>query len=609
MNWQHLRAVFWLRWRLSVNQWKRGGTLNAVLGAIWLVFVVIASASSFLTALLLGLFVLSDTTPDHLMLIWDGIVLGFLFVWMIGLLSDLQHGEALSIGKLLALPVSPAGAFLLNYLGSLVSMTLIVFAAMMTGLCLALVVTHGLAMLVVPFLVLGFVLMVTAITYQIRSWLYSLMVNRRRRRTVIAVMTLLFVVIVQLPNIVNMTVLRTHRRHVRETERLAFENLDRARSRGEIDSEEYAKRRRELADRQRQQKRESRAHIFQTIVAVAEPIHLVVPIGWLPYGARAAANGNPVPGILGAGGAGGIGVFCLWLSYRSTLRMYTGVYSSGKRSIVKTPVTVSRTVRVGFLERQIPGVSGQVSATALATLRILMRGPEGKMMLLMPVILLVVFGAMIFAGRDRQIPEALRPLMGLGSIAVVMLTFGQLLCNVFALDRSGFRSYVLAPCPRRDILLGKNLAAMVLGFLICFVALLLVQLFVPMRITHALATLVQFLNCFLVYCLLGNAISLLAPSAVAPGSMKPKQAGFTAIVLHVIVSMLSPVVLLPAFVGWGAEVALNSHFGLGVPVYLALSVLELGAVVWIYRRVLAAQSGLFERREREVLGVVAARVD
>ena len=31
MNWRHLRAFVWLRWRLLHNHWRRGGTLNAVL--------------------------------------------------------------------------------------------------------------------------------------------------------------------------------------------------------------------------------------------------------------------------------------------------------------------------------------------------------------------------------------------------------------------------------------------------------------------------------------------------------------------------------------------------------------------------------------------------
>ena len=45
--------------------------------------------------------------------------------------------------------------------------------------------------------------MVTALTYQFQGWLASLMSNPRRRRTVIVVATAVFVLIFQLPNLLN----------------------------------------------------------------------------------------------------------------------------------------------------------------------------------------------------------------------------------------------------------------------------------------------------------------------------------------------------------------------------------------------------------------------
>ena len=34
MNWEQLRAILWLRWRLTRNQFTRGGQLNAVLSVL-----------------------------------------------------------------------------------------------------------------------------------------------------------------------------------------------------------------------------------------------------------------------------------------------------------------------------------------------------------------------------------------------------------------------------------------------------------------------------------------------------------------------------------------------------------------------------------------------
>ena len=54
---------------------------------------------------------------------------------------------------------------------------------------------------------------------------------------------------------------------------------------------------------------------------------------------------------------------------------------------------------------------------------------------------------------------------------MILLTMIQLVGNQFGFDRSGFRVYVLCAAPRRDILLGKNLAVapLALGFSLVFV--------------------------------------------------------------------------------------------------------------------------------------------
>ena len=53
MNLQHFRAFLWLRWRLRVNLFKRGGTLNAVFMAILLPIIALLSAVLFVVRALL----------------------------------------------------------------------------------------------------------------------------------------------------------------------------------------------------------------------------------------------------------------------------------------------------------------------------------------------------------------------------------------------------------------------------------------------------------------------------------------------------------------------------------------------------------------------------
>ena len=73
----------------------------------------------------------------------DGVILAFLFFWSIGLIAELQRTEPLSLSKFMHLPVSVNGAFLINYLSSLLRLSLIVFVPVLLGFSLALVWTKG----------------------------------------------------------------------------------------------------------------------------------------------------------------------------------------------------------------------------------------------------------------------------------------------------------------------------------------------------------------------------------------------------------------------------------------------------------------------------------
>src|SRR5262249_45216501 len=198
---EHLLTFLWLRWRLRGNQLKRGGIANAVIGALLAGAAVCLAGILFVVFLLVGLWALPEAPPATILYVWDGVVVAFLFFWAVGLFGDLQRAEALSLDKFLHLPVSLTGAFLVNYVSSLVSLTLVVFLRPMLGLALALVFAKGPAMLWLFPLLAAFLLMVTALTYQFQGWLAALMANKRRRRTVIVVATLVFVLIFQLPNL------------------------------------------------------------------------------------------------------------------------------------------------------------------------------------------------------------------------------------------------------------------------------------------------------------------------------------------------------------------------------------------------------------------------
>ncbi len=73
----------------------------------------------------------------------------------------------------------------------------------MLAFALALVYVQGVRQLRRAAVLAAFLLMITAPTYQFQGWLASLMSNPRRRRAVVVGTTMAFVLMFQLPNLLN----------------------------------------------------------------------------------------------------------------------------------------------------------------------------------------------------------------------------------------------------------------------------------------------------------------------------------------------------------------------------------------------------------------------
>jgi hypothetical protein len=122
MNLEHLKAVIWLRWRLRSNQFKKAGTLNAVIFSIITVMALVSMVGLFIAGTLVGGFLLPRASPLIQMYVWDGLIAAVIFSWSIGLLTDLQRAESLALDRFMHLPISLKGVFLINYLSSLATL-------------------------------------------------------------------------------------------------------------------------------------------------------------------------------------------------------------------------------------------------------------------------------------------------------------------------------------------------------------------------------------------------------------------------------------------------------------------------------------------------------
>ncbi len=331
MNAEHFRAFVWLRWRLFANRIRRGGAFNAALTIFFAGVALFLSAVMALVAFCVGLFVLRDVAPDVLLYVWDGLVVVFLFGWSVGVLVELQRSEPLSLEKFLHLPVSLTGAFFINYLSSLLTFSMVLFLPAMLALGVALIIGRGPALLAVPPLLVAFFLMVTAVTYQFQGWLASLMTNPRRRRTVIVLVTMAFILSCQLPNLAN--VLGLWKNWDQDSapalarDEQEEQALKRALAAGEIDAQEYQRRYKDLLARSQ----EDAERPVRQIEQVFQTGNAVFPPGWLPLGTAAAAGGEFLPALLCFLGMTAIGSFSLWRAYRTTVRLYTGQFNRGGR--------------------------------------------------------------------------------------------------------------------------------------------------------------------------------------------------------------------------------------------------------------------------------------
>jgi ABC-2 type transport system permease protein len=610
LNAIQFRAFLWLRWRLLANQWRRGGRVNAVLMSILTIGAVLLAVPLFIGGFALGVYAIPRAAPVHLLAVWDLIVIAFLFFWCIGLMAELQRSEPLTLSRFMHLPVSVRGAFLINFLSSLLSLSLIVFLPIMLAFCLSLVYVKGVSQWLTPALLGAFLLMVTALTYQLQGWLASLMSNPRRRRTVVVIVTASFILISQLPNLLNF--FGPFGMHAQaRTSALAAEiaRLDReARSPG-ADAEKIEQRRSELFRQltgTNQATRESLARWTET----ARLANMLLPIGWLPFGVMSAAEGNVLPSILGLLGMSLIGIASLRQAYRTTVAIYRGEPTNRRRkpaAALASPTPAPGTGR-SRLEARIPGVSEPVSAIALATLLSIQRSPETKMMLLTPAIMVPIFGSMLLK-QGQMIPEWARPLMGIGAMAIALTGVMHFMMNQFGFDRDGFRTYVLCAAPRRDILLGKNLAFAPLSLGMSAILLVVLQAVAPMRLDHFLAMVSQNLSMYLVFCILANLLSIYAPVHVPAGSLGPASPNIKTVLLQLATTMiLFPMAEALTLLPLGTELVLGL-FGRysGVPICLVLTLVECAVIAGIYRLTLTWQGRLLQEREQEILDRVTGR--
>ena len=201
MNRSQLRTILWLRWQLTCNRIRRLGTVNAIV--TWAIFAVgcLAALGGSIGGFLLGRFALAKSQPMVLLGVLDMAVFFYIVLWLTSPLVELQRSESIDLTKLLHLSISLWKVLVVNYAVSLFTPGIILTVPALTGLTIGLALARGFRLLLLLPLVLAFVFMVTTWTYSFRGWLSTLIANPRRRRAIIATLTMVMIIAGQIPHL------------------------------------------------------------------------------------------------------------------------------------------------------------------------------------------------------------------------------------------------------------------------------------------------------------------------------------------------------------------------------------------------------------------------
>ena len=118
--------------------------------------------------------------------------------------------------------------------------------------------------------------------------------------------------------------------------------------------------------------------------------------------------------------------------------------------------------------RRLPGMTAPASAVALAQLRLALRTPRGRSILLSPLVVFLIFGSMMYknAGSADMGPFQFSSGIGLATVCSFfsVLSVLPIATNQFAVDRAGLTLALLSPLSEQELLAGKAVGnALIVG--------------------------------------------------------------------------------------------------------------------------------------------------
>ena len=562
--------ILLLRWQLTRNQVRKSGGLGAAIAGVIALVAALIAAGSLSGGLAVGALLLKDATPQTIMSVWLGFTVVFLFVWVTGLLANMQRSESIDLQQLMHLPVPLGRIFVFNFLASHLTPSLAIAIPAIIGLASGLVVSRGATMLLVLPLALGTVFMVTAWTYCLRGWLAAMISNPRKRRSVIMMLGVSVMLLIPVTGL-----------HIRNLRHMGMPAWD-----------------------------GSGTEAFQE-----HPIlETLIPLLWLPAGAGALAKNDPWTAGMGTCGVVVIGALGLLRAYRSTLKFQRGETggkapaATGARHAQEYTTAVD-SLRVQFLELRIPGLPEESCALALAGFRSMLRAPEAKIMFTMLVLLPMIFVGSQSTMNGPRMPDARQVLLIPSALMFIAVMLLPLVGNQFGFDRDGFRCLMLSPAERRWILLGKNLAFFPFVMFTSLLWVTVMSIWFSLPVCIALAGVFQSLSMAAILGICGNLLSIWFPFRIQSGSVKPTKRPGKVMLAVVLFQPVVPLVMAPLLLPALVEVLLRSSGTDTRPIHFLFSAVPAVVMGVVYWQTLKPLGRLLERREIGILSAVTAEVE
>jgi len=421
-----LRAFAWMRWRVLMNSIERTGTRDTLerlslaveqigpliaLGLLLPSAAILAALGGYAGYVLPGA---ERPLAFNALRILLGVATAFCIVGPI-LLPTMERTSAV---RLLLLPIPPRVLYVAQASGALSDPWLLLALPPLLGIPIGLALHGAFAGAVVGILA-GLLLASTLVGLSaLAAFVLHLVVRDRRRGELV---TLLVVIVLPMIGLLPSLLATSKTRAERRTERVArAERL----ARGQETPLERAAR-------------------------LGARAYMLLPSELAASATRSAANGSAAAAVVPLTGL------------TVTALAFHGLAFAVFGRLLAAPGSVSRRQTAADTSSRrtwIPGLSRAEAAVAYAQVRLALRTPRGRSILLSPLIVFAMFTALAVQQRhgdlDRLSLNGGLMLAAFGA-AICLLSILPFALNQFAVDRAGLTLTLLSPISDRDLLIGK----------------------------------------------------------------------------------------------------------------------------------------------------------